>query len=661
MNEDLLAVFKAKEVQIALQQMHPTKAPGPDGMSPIFYQKYWEIVGNDVIGCELNALNSSVMPCGINETYICLIPKVNSPQKITKFRPISLYNVVYKIISKVLANRLKGVLTEVIDESQSAFVLGRSITDNVLVAFKMMHCIDQRRKGKEALIAVKLNMSKAYDRVEWPHLEAIMKRMGFQERWIALMMMCVSTVSYSVLINGEPKRKIVPSRSLRQRDPISPYLFLLCAEGLTTMLKKEESEGNLKGIAVCRGALKVSHLLFANDSIIFCRASVEDCDRVIKVLEDYERDSGPQGEAMLVLDLLDLEKRSWNVAKKWLKECSNKPEIGYCSDNSKMRAIWKVVWQVKCPSKIRQFMWCSCNNIFPTKNQLMSRGVGQDDVCLLCGCSKTTGHILWGCRYAKNVWSDTKIKLPLVPDSLGDFGNVMWEIMEARPTTDWVVFAVIAWSLWNNRNNVVHGGLCKGQEVLIKAVGEYVEEIKQVMHPWVRMPPPIAGSWSPPKKGWYKINTDGAVFSEVGCSGIRVVIRNDRGLLMGSMCKRVELPLGALEIEARAVEEGVLLAWDLGLKKIILESDSQIVVNALLEHNRPPSSILKVVEGAKMELNCFNAWEVSHTRRSCNSTTHILARHAKLVNDCIIWVKDTPPLIDAQVQHDVLCLNSVSD
>ena len=98
------------------------------------------------------------------------------------------------------------------------------------------------------------------------------------------MMMCVSMVSYSVLINGEPKGKIVPSKGLRQGDPISLYLFLLCAEGLLAMLKKEESMGNLKRVAVCKGAPRVSHLLFANDSIIFCRASVEDCDRMIKVL-----------------------------------------------------------------------------------------------------------------------------------------------------------------------------------------------------------------------------------------------------------------------------------------------------------------------------------------------------------------------------------------
>ena len=206
-------------------------------------------MGSEVINCVLKSLNSGVMPSGVNEMYICLIPKVKSPQKITEYRPISLCNVIYKIISKALANRLKSKLTEIIDESQSAFVPRRLISDNVLVAFETMHSIDQRRKGKEAFMAVKLDMSKPYDTVEWAYLEAVMRRMGFHEKWISLIMMCVTTVEYSVLINGEAKGKINPTRGLRQGDPISPYLFLLCTEGLSAMLKKEERAGKIKGVA----------------------------------------------------------------------------------------------------------------------------------------------------------------------------------------------------------------------------------------------------------------------------------------------------------------------------------------------------------------------------------------------------------------------------
>ena len=117
MNSAPCAEFCASEVWNALHQMHPTKAPGPNGMSPIFYQKYWDVVGANVIDCVLEILNTGVMPCGVNETYICLIPKTKAPRKISEYRPISLCNVIYKIVSKILANRLKRILTEVIDES----------------------------------------------------------------------------------------------------------------------------------------------------------------------------------------------------------------------------------------------------------------------------------------------------------------------------------------------------------------------------------------------------------------------------------------------------------------------------------------------------------------------------------------------------------------
>ena len=268
----------------------------------------------------LDVLNVGVLPSSLNETYKCLISKVKNPQKITKFRPISLCNVIYKIISKVLANYLKKVLAVVIDESHSAFVSGRLITDNVLVAFETMHSIDQRRKGKEAFVAIKLDISKAYNRVEWVYLEVMMKKMGFLEKWISLTMMCVTTVTYSVLINGEPKGRITPSRGLRQGDPISPYLFLLCAEGLTAMLKKEEAVGNIKGVAVCRGAPRISHLLFVDDSVIFYRVTAEEGSRVLKVLVDYKGDSGQK---------LNKEKTSLFFSKNTRREVQEQVKIQF--------------------------------------------------------------------------------------------------------------------------------------------------------------------------------------------------------------------------------------------------------------------------------------------------------------------------------------------
>ena len=134
-------------------------------------------------------------------------------------------------------------------------------------------------------------MSKAYDRVEWQYLEVIMRRLELNERWISLVMMCISTVSYSMLINGEEKGNIIPSRRLRHGDLISPYFFSLCAVGLFSMLRKEEEQGNIWGISISREAPQISHLFFADDSIVFCRALVEEGRRILRVLEDYDAKS----------------------------------------------------------------------------------------------------------------------------------------------------------------------------------------------------------------------------------------------------------------------------------------------------------------------------------------------------------------------------------
>ena len=141
-------------------------------------------------------------------------------------------------------------------------------------------------------MAVKLDMSKAYDRVEWDYLQAIMMKLGFHVQWGKLVMVCVRSATYSILVNGEPKGYITPQRGLRQGDPLSPYLFLLCVEGLSAVLRKAERERLLKGVSIRRGGPWVSHLFFADDSIVFCRATNADCIALQNLLTLYANASG---------------------------------------------------------------------------------------------------------------------------------------------------------------------------------------------------------------------------------------------------------------------------------------------------------------------------------------------------------------------------------
>ena len=226
----------------------------------------------------MDFLNQGISPPNFNETHIVLIPKIKEPKRVTNYRPISLSNVTYKIVSKVIANRLKKILPSIISKTQNAFVHERLITDNVLVAFETMHHISNKKFGKVGEMARKLDMSKAYDTVGWEYLEKIMKKFGFDERWRVLVMRCVRSVTYSIKINGSPRGHIIPSRGIRQGDPLSPYLFLLCAEGLSTLIKASMARGNMTEVSVCHRGPILSHLFFADDSLIFYKASLEECD-----------------------------------------------------------------------------------------------------------------------------------------------------------------------------------------------------------------------------------------------------------------------------------------------------------------------------------------------------------------------------------------------
>ncbi|KAI8550738.1 hypothetical protein RHMOL_Rhmol06G0131400 [Rhododendron molle] len=229
MNNSLLKPFTSREIKAALFEMHPNRAPGYDGMTAGFFQRYWGIVGVDVCRAVRSFFHDGRMLRSVNRTQIVLIPKVQTPTKVSQFRPISLRTISYKIIAKVLANRLKPFLPSIVSENQSAFVGGRQIMDNVLIAHELTHYIKHKRSGSHGVAAFKLDMAKAYDRIEWSYLEMVMTQLGFHQKWIGWVMECVKTVSFSITVNGEAGDTFYPSRGIRQ-GCLSLHICSSCVE-----------------------------------------------------------------------------------------------------------------------------------------------------------------------------------------------------------------------------------------------------------------------------------------------------------------------------------------------------------------------------------------------------------------------------------------------
>ena len=187
-------VIDAENFQ-AVSQLDPLKTPGPDGIPVAFYQNYWSIVKKDVLQMVHAVFHSGFLLKSLNYSFITLIPKTLTPEKVSQFRPISLCNVTYKIISKVLVNRLKPIMDSLVTLYQNAFIQGRQITDNIILAQEVFEYMKRKHKGKWGYGALKIDMNKAYDRLSWNFFKAVMLTMAFSCKWISWVSQCVSTVS----------------------------------------------------------------------------------------------------------------------------------------------------------------------------------------------------------------------------------------------------------------------------------------------------------------------------------------------------------------------------------------------------------------------------------------------------------------------------------
>lgn len=311
----LIKPFSVEEVKAAVWDCDSFKSPGPDGVNFGFIKEFWVELKDDIMRFITEFHRNGKLVKGINTTFIVLIPKVDNPQRLNEFRPISLVGSMYKILAKLLANRLRGVLGSVISETQSAFIQNRQILDGILIANEV---VNEATKLKKDLMLFKVDFEKAYDSVDWGYLDAVMDRMSFPGLWRKWIRECVGSATASVLVNGSPTDEFPLQRGLRQGDPLSPFLFLIAAEGLHILMKSMVDNRHFTGYSVGTPTpVGVSHLQFADDTLLLGHKSWANVRALRATLIMFELLSGLKvnfNKSLLV---------GINISESWLSEAAS--------------------------------------------------------------------------------------------------------------------------------------------------------------------------------------------------------------------------------------------------------------------------------------------------------------------------------------------------
>ncbi|KAK3193257.1 hypothetical protein Dsin_024567 [Dipteronia sinensis] len=278
------------EIREVCFSLHPNKAPGLDGFNTHFFKITWDIVSEDVISAVQEFFRSGLLLKELNATILALVPKVPNPSKMKDFRPISCCNTLYKIIAKIISNRIKPCLPDIISPSQSAFVAGRCIGDNILLMQELMR--NYHKDTSCPRLALKVDLKKAFDMVNWGFLLETLAAFHFPPKVIMWIKACLTTPKFSIFINGELAGFFSRKRGLRQWGPMSPYLFVISMEDLSKILAKRiEDSPSFKFHWRC-DKIKLSHPCFADDLIMLCHGSLSSARVVKAALDEFSLLSG---------------------------------------------------------------------------------------------------------------------------------------------------------------------------------------------------------------------------------------------------------------------------------------------------------------------------------------------------------------------------------
>lgn len=284
--QQMISIPTSEEIKSCMFKLNPNKAPGPDGLTSAFFKASWDTVGAEVVSAIKNFFATKFLSATANATILSLIPKFPGASRIRDFRPISCLNTIYKVISRLMVKRLKPILPTLILPSQTAFIKGRLLVENTTLAGELING-HHKKKGVRR-ITIKVDIAKAFDTLSWEFLFSCLYGLQLPHQFIDRLKSCICTTSFMVGYNGSVNGYFKGKRSLRQGDPLSPYLFVMVMSILSHMLNRAARQNGFKYHSQCKST-KLTHLSFADDLLIFIDGSISSVQHVLQVLKEFEQ------------------------------------------------------------------------------------------------------------------------------------------------------------------------------------------------------------------------------------------------------------------------------------------------------------------------------------------------------------------------------------
>ncbi|KAE8702081.1 hypothetical protein F3Y22_tig00110503pilonHSYRG00762 [Hibiscus syriacus] len=525
-----------------------------------------------------------------------------------------------------------------------------------------------KKLGRRGFFTLKLDMSKAYDWVEWSFIREVMLKIGFSQRWVSLIMSSVSTVSYSMVFNGVPGDSFLPSRGLRQGDPLSPYLFLFCAEGLSSLLHAAKSAGSLTGYKVGRYGENSTHLLFVDDSILFGEASPEGVAAMKDILVEYEVVSARvlkgryfPNKSFMDADLGSYPSYAWRII--WCTRGFLQQGVGRRVVRGSFISIWNDDWlpgpdRVKAlvnddqsdtiirwlqtpswrglcyvrralllaksalplPPKIKISCWRFFKNYITTAANLLNRRVNVSRICILCNIDhEIVAHLVQDCDYFHQVLTYLNLIIPPIPAEHW-WILLLYNLFNALLNTQIKLFVVALWALWSYRNKRMHDNFIQSPWEFVKFIKNFMVEhdasnFLPVVHQRLNN-----DRWTPPSINWVKTNFDASFDLSFKSSISGIIIRNNDGLTMAvSSIPNQNIP-----------NPEATKAWS---------------------YDR--TEIRAIVSNVHKMARVFDNLSFSFVHRSQNAAAHAIAKDGRSFQAQMVWIEEAPLEIEAVVARDM--------